>query len=155
MNYILIVGTAHSGKSTTINEVCRRLPKTSISQITPAPNGFNTEPFPLNEPFQDGSFLLTVNGKNVLVVVGAPTEQEIPIKLFIDFFQHQITLAVIAKRLFERRKGFNTVQELNNSGWHNILEERIIRINNNDYKNSTTWETRINKIVQTILTNLA
>lgn len=145
MKYILIIGTADAGKSTTINAVCKKLNPTSIQRLK-SDKTFGK--VAIDVDILNGTYLVEINGKIILVSAGAPTEQNIKITILIEIcikLKIEIDFALVAMRTVERREGFDTKKELKEFG-ECILEERIWQVNGDDFKNSNEWQSRIEKI---------
>lgn len=145
MKYILIIGTTDAGKSTTINAVCKKLNPTSIQRLK---SDKTFEKVAIDVDILNGTYLVEINGKIILVSAGAPTEQNIKITILIEIcikLEIEIDFALVAMRTVERREGFDTKKELKEFG-DCILEERIWQINGNDFKASKEWQSRIDKI---------
>ncbi|MCW3121925.1 MAG: hypothetical protein JWQ38_1417 [Flavipsychrobacter sp.] len=151
MKYILIVGTKDAGKSTTIDAICKKLNPTAIKRLN----------YPDRKRFEDvnntiiidnGTYLIEVNGKMILIVAGAPTEQGITITVLFELcfkFQIKIDYAIVAMRSFEKRDGHDTRNELMQFG-ECLLDERIWQIYGENFKESIEWKARINKMVELI-----
>ena len=145
MKYILIIGTTNAGKSTTINAVCKKLNPTSI-QCLKSDKTF--EKVAIDVDVLNGTYLLGINGKIILVSAGAPTEQNIKITILIEIcikLKIEIDFALVAMRTVERREGFNTKKELKEFG-ECIFEERIWQVNGDNFESSKEWQNRIDKI---------
>lgn len=151
MKYILIRGTANSGKSTTMNEVCKRLNPNSIKKLKE--NSFVDCDTDVNI-FND-TFLITYKNRNILVVAGAPTEQNRKITTIIKIcvtLKIEISIALVSMRSVERKKDYDTPAELEKNGTC-LLDERIWKIEG-DYKESKKWNDRIENIVSLINKNI-
>lgn len=150
MKYILIVGTKDAGKSTTIDELCKRLQPTSMRCLNSLKREFTR--ISLDEIVHNGTFLLQVNGEIILVVAGAPTEQQITITVIIEICVKlgiKIDFAIVAMRSFETRFGHSTRRELQNFG-NCVLDERIRRIDGDNFKETSEWQNRIERILSSI-----
>jgi hypothetical protein len=146
MNYILIKGAADAGKSTTIQHVCQRLQPISIQQLK---SGQRFEKVALDTKILNGTYLLLVNNKMMLVSAGAPTEQRITITVLIEIcisLNIKIGLALVAMRSVERTEGFSTKRELEKLGTC-IWEQRIYKIDGDNYQHTTEWKERVDSIV--------
>lgn len=100
----------------------------------------------------NGTHIIEVNGKVILVVAGTPTEQTITIKIIIEIclkIKVKIDFAIVSLRTSERMNGYNTRDELAKFG-QCILEERIWKIESEDFKETAEWKKRIEKIVDLI-----
>lgn len=145
MKYILIIGTTDAGKSTTINAVCKKLNPTTIQRLK---SDKTFEKVAIDVDILNGTYLVEINGKIILVSAGAPTEQNIKITILIEIcikLKIEIDFALVAMRTVERREGFDTKKELKEFG-ECILEEKIWQVNGNDFKASKEWQSRIDKI---------
>lgn len=158
MKSILIIGTADAGKSTTMSEVCRRLKPTKVFRlITDTENYKNSKlkKAEIGDIFND-TFIIEVNGKLILVVAGAPTEQRIRLTILIEIcisINVDISFYLVSKRLIERIEGFDTVTELQAKS-KIILSQRIYKIPNEDFQNMQEWNDRIDSIGKLILKNI-
>lgn len=73
MKYALIIGASENGKSTTINEVCKRLKPTKAWELNS--EGIFIEVKSTVGMF-NGTYLIEVNGIIILVAAGQRTENE-------------------------------------------------------------------------------
>ncbi|UZH54656.1 hypothetical protein JRG66_11835 [Salinimicrobium tongyeongense] len=158
MKSIVIIGKSNEGKSTTIKEICKRLNPSKVWGLKPDSNNYKNSLLKDAdvEDIHDNTFIIKVNEQNVLISAGAPTEQEVKITILIDIcieLEIEIHLAVVAKRSRERKQGFNTLQELEKFG-EVILTERISKIEETNYRSSPEWLDRIERIENTVLSNL-
>lgn len=151
MKYILIRGTKDAGKSTTMNEVCKRLNPSSIKKL-------RDEEFiecELGTEIFNETFLITYKNKNILIVAGAPTEQSRTITFIISVcieLKIEISLALVSMRSSERKVGYDTLNELENFGTC-IFNEQIWQVQG-EYKESKEWNERIENILTLINTNI-
>jgi len=151
MRYIIIRGTTDSGKSTTMNEICKRLNPNSIKKLKE--NTFVDCDKDV-KIFND-TFLITYKNKNILVVAGAPTEQNKKITTILEIcvkLKIEISIALVSMRSVERKENYNTPNELKKFGTC-LLDERIWLIEG-DYKESKKWNERIENIVSLINKNI-
>jgi hypothetical protein len=153
MKYILIVGAKENGKSTTIENVCKKLKPSKVWELDKEAQMFVE--VALSTVIINGTYILEVNGSIILVVAGSPTEQEITITIIINIAISQgfnITIILAAMRSFERLEGYNTPEELSN------FAQEIDRIKINkiegDYMNNSEWQNRIERIVSKIKSNI-
>lgn len=145
MKYILIVGKSNTGKSTTIDAVCKKINPTSVKRLIKRKELEEIDPV---TPLHDGTFIAEIHGKTILVVAESPTEQNIKITALMAIcakLNLNIDVAIVAKRLVERRFDFNTRKELMVFG-KCVLEERVKLINDKNFKETKEWQGRINKI---------
>jgi len=153
MDYILIRGKRGSGKSTTMDEVCRRLKPDFILELVDK-NIF--EEINKNNQLLNGTYILQIGKKNILIVAGAPPEQNITITLIIKIciqLKIEIAFGIIAMRSSEGAGKYDTPNELKNFG--NPIEEiKILRIEGDDYKLTTEWIERVNNIVTLTIENI-
>src|ERR1700757_2128780 len=104
MKYILIIGTTNAGKSTTIDAVCKKLNPTSVQHLK---SDKTFEKVAIDVDILNGTYLIEVNGKIILVSAGAPTEQNIRITVLIEIcikLKIKIDFALVAMRTVERRE---------------------------------------------------
>lgn len=158
MKSILIIGTSNAGKSTTIREVCKRLTPTKVYRLYADKNNFEKSTTELSEikNIFNNTFIIEVNGKLVLVVAGAPTEQNIKITILIEIcikIKIDISFILVSMRSFERREGFDTPNELKKKS-KILLTEKIYLIKDEKFEDNTEWNKRINKIVDTLKSNI-
>ncbi|MBL0077929.1 MAG: hypothetical protein IPP53_02105 [Bacteroidetes bacterium] len=152
MKSILIVGASNAGKSTTAYEICSQLKPNKVYRLN-----ITNETLIESElkAIFNNTFIIEVNGKFILIVAGATTEQgffitvivEVCIKLKID-----ISFALVSMRCFEKKKGFKTKAQLSTIS-EIVAIEKISKISG-DFKNSIEWKNRIEKIVKKIVENL-
>ncbi len=163
MKSILIYGKKDSGKSTTMLEVCKRLkPEKVLMLIMPkkdeAKKNETKEVSVENIIGGDGNgtYIITIKGKNILIVAGATTEQKIRITIIIEIcieLNIEIDFAIVAKRLHERTENFHTEDELEKLS-EIILKEEIKKIPEENYKEQQSWKDRIDRIVKLTLANI-
>lgn len=152
MKYVLIIGAKDNGKSTTINEVCKRLKPSKVWQLNS--KGIFIE-VKVTVGMFNGTYLIEVDGKIILVAAGCPTEQDITISVLVKIaitLQFDVKILIVAMRTSERKKGFDTPKELEKLG-QKIHEEKISLISG-DYKNDSNWNNRVDKIVNIIKKNI-
>lgn len=152
MKYILIIGASRSGKSTTINAVCKKLKADKVWQLN-SESQF-TEVDKTTE-IKNGTYIIEVSGKIILVVAGSPTEQEITITIIIKValkFKATIDFAIVTMRSFEKREGYDTPNELKLLG-EKIYQEKIYRIEA-ELENNPIWNKRVNNIIEIINSNI-
>ena len=159
MKSILIIGTKDGGKSTTITEVCKMLNPSKVYSLNRVEK--KIEIAQVNDIYNN-TFIIEVNGKLILVVAGAPTEQDITLKVLIEICLEigiEISFLLVSKRTSERKEGFDTNKDLKDYS-DLIHTERINRIplveekDPNSYKQDLKWINRITKIHELILNNL-
>jgi hypothetical protein len=153
MNSILIKGKADEGKSTTIREICKSLNPERVWELIYDKKELKETT--VGEIFNN-TYVIQVGGKKILIAAGAPTEQKIRITLLIKIcveLEVEIDFAIVAKRSAERRKGFDTINELKNFG-EIILIDKISKIPGEDFKQSQEWNDRISKIKKIVLESL-
>jgi hypothetical protein len=150
MKYILITGKQAGGKSTTIKEVCRRLNPTRIWQLD---SGIFVEvefDIKLGLDIVNGTYIIEVQGKLILVVAGSPTEQKLSITIIVNLalkFKPGIKLIIVAKRVIEYN-GYNTVSDLDALATK-LYSKRIHRIEG-DLEGNPEWEKRVTEIVAVV-----
>lgn len=159
MKSILIIGKANEGKSSTIKEVCKMLNPTKVYKLNTTEKKLEIAEV---DNICNGTFIIEVNEKLILVVAGAPPEQGIFLRDLIEIcieINIKISFLLVSKRTSERKEGFNTKKDLNDFS-ELIYSERINRIllvNKNDkdsYKQDLNWKNRINKIHELVLKNI-
>lgn len=149
---ILIVGASDAGKSTTAQEVCRQLKPNKVYSLNIVEQKLNEAKI---ENIFNNTFVIEVNGKLILVVAGATTEQGFKITLIIDIcikLKLDISFALVSMRSFERMEGFKTKEQLS-AITELLLSVKINKIDG-DFRNSEEWTNRIDKIVKLIKSNL-
>src|SRR5690606_33492443 len=159
MKSILIIGKSDGGKSTTITELCKRLKPTEVYKLNTSQRKIETAK--VTDIFNN-TFIIKVKGKFILVVAGAPTEQNIKLKVLIQItieLNIEISFLIVAKRTTERRDGFNTLEDINNTSklLHTEKLKRISLLNENDlnsFKENQDWIDRINRLEKIIIENL-
>lgn len=152
MKYILIIGASEAGKSTTINEVCKKLKPNKAWALNS--DGIFVE-VKTNVDIFNGTYLIEVDGIIILVAVGSPTEQDITITVLVEIAIMQkfnIEILILAMRTFEKKSGFDTPKELEKIAVK-IYQEKIYKIDGN-YKNTVEWNDRINNIISVVKRNL-
>lgn len=159
MKSILIIGTKDGGKSTTMTEVCKKLNPTNVYKL----NTIDKKIEPANvSDIYNNTFIIEVEGKYILVVAGAPTEQNITLKILIEIcieIEIHISLLLVSKRTTERKEGFNTLQDLNDYSLlihtETVYPIPLTDINDiNSFKQDSNWINRINKIYELVKNNI-
>lgn len=159
MKCILIIGAKDSGKSSTINAICRQLQPSKVWQLVNDNTSFEVISPP--EEFKNGTYILEVNGKIILVVAGTPTEQGITITGIIDIcisINITIDFALVTMRTRERKRTgdgvkYATRQELVAIGVECIAEEWIENLGAN-YLQSNEFKARVDKLSVLMKTEL-
>lgn len=158
MKSILIIGASNAGKSTTMREVCKRLKPTKVYRLYADKTNLEQSKIELSnidEIFND-TFVIEVKEKLVLVVAGAPTEQNIKITILIEIcikIKIDISFLLVSMRSFEKREGFDTPNELKAKS-EIILTEKIYRIDDEKFESNIEWNKRIDKFVETLESNI-
>lgn len=153
MKYILIIGAKEKGKSTTIANVCKNLKPSKVWEFVKEKQTFVE--VEISTAIINGTYIIEVNGKIILVVAGSPTEQIITITILINLAIAQgfkITIILAAMRSFERLKGYDTPKELSNFA-QEIDRIKINKIDG-DYMSTPEWQNRIERIVNKIKSNI-
>ncbi len=153
MKSILIIGASNAGKSTTAREVCKQLKPTKVFRLNILKEKLIDAEI---ESIFNNTFIIEVNGKLILIAAGATTEQgfkitgimNVCLKLKLD-----ISFALVSMRSFERTEGFDTKNQLALIS-EVLLEEKIYKINEGNFRNSKEWKSRIEKIVSLIKENI-
>ena len=161
MKYILIKGAKNAGKSTTLDAICKDLKPSRVSKLAFFENAEKIEVPYLEEidnliKLVNDTYIIEVNAKNVLIVCGSPSEQSMKITYIIDVLirmEINIDFALVAMRSFERTDGFNTEKELENIG-EALLIDKIYKINDIKFNETSEWKNRIQKYVQLISDNI-
>lgn len=155
MKSILIQGQSNHGKSTTMNEICKRLQPEKVYQLEINHKYHNQSKLiekDIDEIFNN-TFIIKVKGLFILICAGAPTEQRIKISIIINIcieINIDIKLAIVSMRSSERMKDFDTPKELKELS-EIILHERIYKIPGDDFKETEEWKNRINNITNKVL----
>lgn len=159
MKSILIIGTKDGGKSTTITEVCKILNPSKVYRLNAADKIL--EASDVNDIYNN-TFVIEVNGNFILVVAGAPTEQNLTLKVLIEAciqINIKISFLLVSKRTIERKDGFDTVKDINDFS-ELIHIERIYPVplvNKDDpssFKQDLNWKNRIARISKLVLNNI-
>jgi len=159
MKSILIIGTKDGGKSTTITEICKQLQPSEVFKLD-----INKKKL-INANIEDifnNTFIIKVKGKFILVVAGAPTEQNFKLKVIIQItieLDIEISFLIVAKRTSERKKGFNTIKDISDTSTliHTERLNKISLTNLNDllsFKQNQKWIERINKLKKLVIENI-
>ncbi len=157
MRYIVIKGAKSAGKAETINEVCKRLKPEAVRKIYfPESGNVFLEQVKSTTDLSDGTFVITVRKKNILVVAGAPTEQRKRITSIIESVLRlnlRPDFAIIAVRGLEKLKDFATTKELESYG-KCVYETKIWRIPSHKYNLTEEWNKRISYLTAITLHNI-
>lgn len=150
MKYILIKGTSHAGKSTTMDAVCKGLNPSRVQRLNPGKG--TLEDFDTSHEMLNGSFVLEVHGTIILVAAGATTEQGFKITTLIDIvvrLKGKIDFAIVSMRSYELKEGYDTPSQLAQVG-KCIHEVCIEKIPGDDFMNSTEWLDRVTGILEAL-----
>jgi hypothetical protein len=159
MKSILIIGTKEGGKSTTITEVCKMLKPSKVYKLKTTDKKIETAD--VNDIYNN-TFIIEINDKFILVVAGAPTEQSRTLRVLIEIciqINIQISFLLVSKRTSERKKGFNTIKDINDFS-ELIHTERISPVplvdknDINSFKQDLNWKNRITKISKLVTDNI-
>lgn len=155
MKYIIVKGKANEGKTTTIAQVVKELNPIEIKSIIfDEDEAIRLVELNLSEVLENGLYLIKTNNLVIIIVIGAPTEIDIPISIIFNKILElkvNIDFAIIAVR--EREKdGFNSRQELQKFGAE-IYFEHIEKIPVIDFKNTEDWKNRVKRILNSIEEN--
>lgn len=157
MKYIIIKGSKSAGKAETINAICKRLQPDAIRKLYFHETGkVFMEQVSLSTNISEGTYIVTVRKKNILMVSDSPTEQRKRITsimesvLGMNFSPH---FAIVAMRGLEKLSGFATAKELENFG-KCIYETKIWRIPSNQFSLTEEWNKRISYITAITLHNI-
>jgi len=159
MKSILIIGSKDGGKSTTIKEICKNLNPTKVYELD-----FNEKKLKdanINDIFNN-TFIIEVKGKYILVIAGAPTEQNITLKTIIEItieINISIAFLIVAKRTSERKENFDTIRDIND--YSNLVHTEelkqipIVDMSDSDsFKQNQEWISRIDRLVKIIIENI-
>jgi len=157
MRYVIVRGGKASGKATTINEVCRQLSPERVLKVNTDAMG-NASAVPVNslDELSDGTYIITVRKKNILIVSGSPTQQKQNITSIIESVKNLDLVpefALVAMSGLEKLKNFNTAGELENYG-KCVHETKIWRIPAHNFISSDEWKKRISYLTAITLHNI-
>ncbi|PZR23307.1 MAG: hypothetical protein DI539_03380 [Flavobacterium psychrophilum] len=157
MKYIIIKGARSSGKAETINAVCKKLKPEAIRKVYFSESGqVSLESIAPAAGISDGTYIVTVRKKNILMVSGAPTEQKKKITCIMEsVFNLNLKpdFAIVAMRGLGKLKDFSTSKELEKFG-KCIYETKIWRIPSYTFHLTDEWNKRISYITAITLHNL-
>ena len=157
MKYIIIKGGREAGKAHTINEVCRRLKPEQICKVHYTENGkvYLERLFSASD-LTEGTYIITVRKKHVLIVSAAPTQQRKSITSILESIQHvnmKPEFAIVAMRGLEKLKDFATSKELEKFG-KCIYETKIWRIPSHKFNLTEEWNKRVSYLTAITLHNI-
>jgi len=157
MKYILIKGAKSSGKAETITEICHRLKPEAVKRVFFSESGNvaveNVQPA---SKINEGTYIVTVRKKNVLIVSGSPTEQKKRITSIVESvvkLNFKPDFAIVAMCGLEKLKDFSTSKELERFG-KCIYETKIWRIPSYNYHSTEEWNKRVSYMTAITLHNL-
>lgn len=158
MKYILIKGAKSAGKAATISEICTRLKPDAVKRVYISESGaVAAENLQSSSKIQQGTFIVTVRKKNILVVSASPTEQKQRISTIIESVNSKLNIkpdfAIVSMCGLERLKDFSTLKELENFG-KCIYETKIWRIPSYTYNLTDEWNKRVSYMTAITLHNL-
>ncbi|MDR0604049.1 MAG: hypothetical protein LBG80_07085 [Bacteroidales bacterium] len=148
---LIIRGSQNSGKSTTIQEVCKQLNCSEVYKLN-----FNKKILKkstVDEIF-NGTYIIYIGKEVILIIAGAPTEQKKSIRIILELcIELQIEISfVLSARRFAERNDFNTTSELKR--FTTLLNTIKIEKISGDFRKSEEWQKRIKEIVTIIQNNL-
>jgi hypothetical protein len=157
MRYVIVRGGKSSGKATTINEVCRRLAPDQVTKVILSDDG-STRLCPVisMEDLSDGTYIINVKNKDILVVSGSPTQQKLSITAIIESVNDldiKPEFALVAMGGLEKLKNFKTADELQRFG-KCIHDTKIWRIPSHNFINTDEWKKRIAYLTAITLHNI-
>lgn len=157
MNYIIIKGGREAGKAHTINEVCRRLKPEQICKVhfTQAGKVFLEKLFSTVD-LTEGTYIITVRKKRILIVSAAPTQQRKSITTILESVMDlnmKPEFAIVAMRGLEKLKDFATSKELEKFG-KCIYETKIWRIPSHKFSLTEEWNKRVSYLTAITLHNI-
>jgi hypothetical protein len=157
MKYIIVKGAKSAGKAETINEVCRRLKPEQISKVYFTEAGkMHVQKLYSTADLGDGTYIITVRKKSILLVSGAPTQQRMNITTIIESVSNSgqsPDFAIIAMRGLEKLQNFSTAKELERFG-KCIYETKIWRIPSHKYNLTEEWNKRVSYLTAITLHNI-
>ncbi|MDV6167849.1 hypothetical protein R1T16_05395 [Flavobacterium sp. DG1-102-2] len=157
MKYIIIKGAKSSGKAETISEICQRLKPEAVKRVYFSESGsVAVENYPPAKKNPEGTYIVTVRKKNILIVSGSPTEQKKRITSIVESvfkLNFKPEFAIIAMCGLEKLKDFSTSREMEKFG-KCIYETKIWRIPSYNYHMTEEWNKRISYITAITLHNL-
>ena len=157
MKYIIVKGGKSAGKAETINEVCRRLKPEQICKVYFTEAGkVHMQNLYSTADLSDGTYIITVRKKNILLVSGAPTQQRLSITTILESVNnHSMSpdFAIIAMRGLEKLKNFATAKELEKFG-KCIYETKIWRIPSHKFNLTEEWNKRVSYLTAITLHNI-
>lgn len=157
MKYIIIKGSRSSGKAATINAICKRLKPDAIRKLYFHDTGkVLMENISSSSDISEGTYIVTVQKKNILMVSDCPTEQRKRITSIMESVLHlNLTphFAIVAMRGLEKLKDYATAREMENYG-KCIYETKIWRIPSNQFSLTEEWNKRISYITAITLHNI-
>lgn len=157
MKSILIIGASNAGKSATLVEVCKRLNPSKVYRLLlyKKKDARLIELSEIKRNF-NRTLIIEVNGKLILVVVGATTEQQKTITDLLEIcinMKIDISFIIVSMHSVEKMDGFDTPNELKSKS-EIVLTEKIYRIEDENFENNIEWKNRINRIVETLKSNI-
>jgi hypothetical protein len=157
MKYIVIKGAKSAGKAATISEICTRLKPDAVKRVYFSESGtVATESLQSPSKISQGTFIVTVRKKNILIVSASPTEQKKRITSIIESvlkLNIKPDFAIVSVCGLERLKDFSTFKELENYG-KCIYETKIWRIPSYTFNLTDEWNKRVSYITAITLHNL-
>lgn len=157
MRYVIVKGGKNSGKATTINEVCRRLAPEKVTKVIHGEDGkTRLSQMQTIEDLTDGTYIIRVKNKNILIVSVTPTQQKQSITSIIESVKDlnfEPEFALVAMSGLEKFKDFKTDEELKKFG-KCIHETKIWRIPSHNFINTDEWKQRIAYLTAITLHNI-
>ncbi len=157
MKYIIVKGGKSAGKAETINEVCRRLKPEQLCKVYFTEGGkIFVKKLSSTTDLSDGTYIVTVRKKHILLVSSAPTQQRQRITTIIEsVLDHNMNpvFAIVAMSGLEKLKNFATAKELEKFG-KCIYETKIWRIPSHKFTLTEEWNKRVSYLTAITLHNI-
>lgn len=153
MEALVIKGRSSDGKSTTMRELCKALNPQKVMQVNLKEKILTKS---VASDIQNGTFIITVSGKDILISAGSPTEQGVKITRILEICKtlgYKIDFALVSMRTRERKQGFSTISELKKIA-SNVTVEPIKKISGSDFLHSSEWSKRISDMKAIVLNGI-
>jgi len=150
---IILKGPKNSGKSSTVKALCDNLKPAKVYSLD-----LQTKVLELSsvDKINNDTFIIEIDGKNLLIIAGAPTEQECTVtEIFNTCSELEIKLsfAIISMRQFEKKEGFKTEDET--KVFSKIILTEDIKYLGETFKSTPEWKDRIEKLKKLVQINLS
>lgn len=157
MKHIVLIGSREAGKSSTVDAIVKQLNPSKVYSIDVGGKTATELAISSDTELMNGTYVIEVNNKLILICAGAPSEQNIRIFVIIStaqaIFDNKISFAIVSKRQRETLSEFDKLNALSEC----VRTERIKRIpgtTTETFKSDSRFLERVKCLYDIVLKNL-